>query len=160
MNDVPIYAKTIREYCSKKPRKKTKDPLTIHVMGKLSNIMLGKSIPVKYGDLGNPILTVKINGVDISIVLADLGAEINVITYENMLTLGLWNLKPTPTVLELANRSIVRPIGKSEYITISVDSWHYPIDLLVLHTQSPTSGHPMILGRPWLETADAYIICR
>jgi len=89
MNDVPIYAKTIREYCSKKPRKKTKDPLTIHVMGKLSNIMLGKSIPVKYGDLGNPILTVKINGVDISIVLADLGAEINVITYENMLTLGL-----------------------------------------------------------------------
>ena len=65
MKDVPIYAKTIREYCSKKPGKKKKDLITIHVMGKLSEIMLGKSILVKYGDLGNPILTVQINRVDI-----------------------------------------------------------------------------------------------
>ena len=63
MKDVPIYAKTLREYYSKKPAKKSKDPLTIHVMGKLSNFMTGKSMPEKYGDPGNPILTVQINGV-------------------------------------------------------------------------------------------------
>jgi hypothetical protein len=34
MKDVPIYAKTLREYCSKQSAKKSKDPLTIHVMGK------------------------------------------------------------------------------------------------------------------------------
>lgn len=61
MKDVLIYAKTIKEYFSKKPGRKPKDPLTIHVMGKLSDIMLGKLILVKYGDPGNLILTVQIN---------------------------------------------------------------------------------------------------
>lgn len=41
-----------------------------------------------------------------------------------------------------------------------MDSWHYPIDFLVLHTQSSVDDHPLILGRPWLATADAYIGCR
>lgn len=54
---------TLREYCSKKSAKKSKDPLTIHVMGKLSDFMTGKPMPEKYGDPGNPILTVQINGV-------------------------------------------------------------------------------------------------
>lgn len=56
-------------------------------------------MPVKYGDSGNPILTIKINGVEISNVLVDLGATINVITTETMHELGLHNLKFTPTVL-------------------------------------------------------------
>ena len=42
---------------------------------------------------------------------------------------------------------------------ISVDSWHYPIDFLVLHTQYLVGDHPLIFGRPWLATADAYIGC-
>ena len=29
----------------------------------------------------------------------------------------------------------------------------------MLQTQSPAGGHPLILGRQWLETADAYIGC-
>jgi len=107
MQDVRIYAKTIREYCSKRPGKKTKDPLTIHVMGRLFNIMLGKAMPVKYGDLGNPILIVQINGVDIPNVGVYLGTAINIITFETLLTLGLHDLKPTPTVLELVNISTI-----------------------------------------------------
>ena len=65
MKDILIHVNIIKEYCSKKPGKKSKDPLPIHVIGKLSDILLGKSIPVKYGDPGNLILIVKINGVDI-----------------------------------------------------------------------------------------------
>jgi len=140
--------------------KKSKDLLTIHVMGKLSYFMTGKSMLEKYGDLGNPILTVQINGVEISNVLVDLGAAINVITTEIMHALGLCNLKHTPLVLELVDRSTVKPVGKLEYVTISVDSWHYPIYFLVLHMQSSVGNHPLILGRPWLATADAYIGCR
>jgi len=93
MRDVPIYVKTLGEYCAKKPKRKSRDPLTIHLMGKLSNLMMGSSMPVKYGDLGNPILTVQINGVEIPNVLVDLGAAINVITAETMHALGLRNLK-------------------------------------------------------------------
>ena len=123
MRDVSIYVKMIREHCSKKLGRKPKDPLTIHVMGKLSDTMLEKSIPVKYGDPGNPILTIQINGVNIPNVLVDLGATINVITSATTTIFGLQDFKPTPTILELAYWSIVKPIGKLEDITISVDSW-------------------------------------
>jgi len=103
MKDVPIYPKNLREYYSKKPAKKSKDPLSIHIMGKLSYFMMGKSMPVKYGDPGNPILTIHINGVEIPNVLVDLGASIDIITTKTMHALSLRNLKHTPIVLELAD---------------------------------------------------------
>jgi len=65
MKDVSTYAKTIKEYCSKKPGRKPKDPLTMRVMGKILDIMFRKSILAKYGDPGNLILTVHISGVGI-----------------------------------------------------------------------------------------------
>ena len=52
INDVPIYGKAIREYCLKKPGRKKKDPTTVHVVGQLANVMLGKLITPKYSDLG------------------------------------------------------------------------------------------------------------
>ena len=58
LRDVPIYARTIRDICVKKPGRKTKDPLTVHVMGDLSALMSGKAPPVKYGDPGHPTVTV------------------------------------------------------------------------------------------------------
>ena len=42
MKDVPIYARTIRDLCLKWPGRKPKDPTTIHVLGKLSDLMLGR----------------------------------------------------------------------------------------------------------------------
>jgi hypothetical protein len=39
--DVPIYARTMRDIYVKKPGRKTKDPLTVHVMGDLSALMSG-----------------------------------------------------------------------------------------------------------------------
>jgi len=57
MKYVLVYAKMIKEFCSKKPGRKPKDQITIHVMGKLSDIMLGHATPFKYGDRGIPILT-------------------------------------------------------------------------------------------------------
>ena len=110
--------------------------------------MLGNIMLVKYGDPGNPILTVKINGDEIPNVLVDLGAAFNIITAETMDKLGLGNIKPTPTILELEDRSTIKPVGKLEDVIISVDSWYYPVDLLVLQTPYSVGGHPLILGRP------------
>lgn len=55
---------------------------------------------------------------------------------------------------------MVKPVGKLEDVTISLDSWHYTIDFLVLHTKYLVGGHPIILGRPWTATVNAYIGCR
>ena len=43
---------------------------------------------------------------------------------------------------------------------VSVDSWEYPMEFLVINPRSRLDGHPLILGRPWLATTDAYIGCR
>ena len=43
---------------------------------------------------------------------------------------------------------------------ISIDSWEYPTDLIVLQPKNLVGGHPLILGRPWIATVDAYIGCR
>jgi len=58
-------------------------------MGKLLDIMLGKPTLFKYGDTGNPIITIKINAVGIPHVLVDLGADINSITSTTVISLGL-----------------------------------------------------------------------
>jgi len=43
LRDVPIYARTIRDICIKKPGRKAKYPLTVHVMGDLAVLMTEKT---------------------------------------------------------------------------------------------------------------------
>jgi hypothetical protein len=161
LRDVPIYARTMRDICVKKPGRKTKDPLTVHVMGDLSALMTGKTPPVKYGDPGHPTVTVQVGKTIIPRVLVDLGAAINIMTLETLQLLQLQDeVRETPTILELADRSIIKPEGVIEDLSISVESWNYPVDFTVLQPKTKLGGHPLILGRPWLATADAFISCR
>ena len=62
--------------------------------------------------------------------------------------------------MQLADRSIIKPDGVLEDISVSLDSWEYPVDFMILTPKSNLGGHPLILGRPWLATADAFISCR
>jgi hypothetical protein len=80
-------------------------------------------------------------------------------TLETMQNLKIANLRPTPMVLELADRSKIKPEGIVEDVTVSLDSWQYPTDFMILQPKSNLGGHPLILGRPWLATIDAYISC-
>lgn len=57
---VPIYARSVRDIFIKKPGRKAKDPLTVHVMGDLATLIFKKTPPVKYGDPGHPMVTVQI----------------------------------------------------------------------------------------------------
>lgn len=87
--DVPIYAKTVRDLCVRKPRRKPRGPLTVHVMGELSELMLGRTPPIKYGDPGNPTVTVKIGQTMIPEVFVDLGAAISIMPIETTQLLQL-----------------------------------------------------------------------
>ena len=114
----------------------------------------------KYVDPGIPRVTTIINNIHIPNTLIDLGATINVMTLETMKTLQLTNLQHTTIVLELADRSKVIPEGILKDIIVSLDSWEYLADFLVLQPKSILGGHPLILGKPWLATANAFIGCR
>jgi len=123
--------------------------------------MLGRSICQKYLDLGSPVVDVHIDGINSPHTLIDLGVAINVVTKETMLKKNLQgSLRKTTTVLQLADRSIVAPEGVVEDVMVSIDSWEYPFDFLVLQLKTKFNGYPLILGRPWLATIDAYISCR
>ena len=62
IQDITIYARTIKELCIKKPRRKITNNSKVQVVGTLSNLLSGKETPVKYEDPGNPIVTVQIYG--------------------------------------------------------------------------------------------------
>ena len=82
LQDIPIYDRTIRDLCTKKPGKKPRDPPTVHVIGKLFALITGKTLVTKYDDPGNPAVTVQIGHTQIPNVLVDLGAAINVMTID------------------------------------------------------------------------------
>ena len=69
-------------------------------------------------------------------------------------------LQPTPSILELANHTTVKPVGVLDDIIVSVASWEYPVNFMVVESKDPPKGHPIILGRPWLATDNGFIGCR
>ena len=58
LHDVPIYAKTVQDLCVRKLGRKPRDPPTFHVIGKPSELIMGKNILTKYDDPGKPTVTV------------------------------------------------------------------------------------------------------
>jgi hypothetical protein len=77
-------------------------------------------------------------------------------TRETMQALGLKGLQETLIVLQLANISTI----KLEDVVISINSWEYPADFMILQPKTFLGGYPLILGRPWLAIVDAYNGCR
>ena len=123
--------------------------------------MLGRVIFLKYFDPRSLVVDVHIDGVIVPNNFLDIGVAINVMTKETMLKLNLQGtLRKTTTVIQLANQSTVTPEGIVEDVMVSIDSWEYPTDFLVLQPKIKFNGYPLILGRPWLATVDAYISCR
>ena len=47
-----------------------------------------------------------------------------------------------------------------EDISVSLDSWEYLVDFMILTPKNNLGRHPLTLGRPWLATTDAFISCR
>jgi hypothetical protein len=100
LQDIPIYAKTIKELCGRKPVRKIKNSSsTVHVVGALSDLILGRQEPVKYADPRNPIVIVHIQGCSFPNTLVDLGVTINILTMETYNTLGFDYFKTTPIML-------------------------------------------------------------
>jgi hypothetical protein len=69
-------------------------------------------------------------------------------------------LRPTLTVLELADKTKVIPEEILDDIIVTLASWDYLVDFLVIHSKDPTKGNLVIFGRPWLATTNAFIVCR
>jgi hypothetical protein len=106
-------------------------------------------------------LTITNNEVSIGNTIIYLGASINVMTTTTLEQLQLQPLlRPTPTILELADKTRVIPKGILDDIMVTLASWEYPVYFIIIHSKDPAKVHPVILGRPWLATTNAFIGCR
>ena len=60
----------------------------------------------------------------------------------------------------MADRSVKTPKGVVDDVLVQIDKFYYPVDFLVLETESVVHANskiPIILGRPFLATANAFI---
>ena len=152
IKQVPTYAKFLKDLCTVK--KGLGIEKKAFLTEQVSAIIQSKTL-VKYKDPGSPTISVNIGGTCIDKALLDLGASVNLLPYSV--------LKPTNITLSLADRSVKIPKGIVEDMLVKVDKFYYPVDFVVLDTELFASGPnhvPIILGRPFLATANAIINCR
>ena len=163
---VPAYAKFLKDLCT------IKRGLGIEKKAFLTeqvSAIIQSRNPVKYKDPGSPTISVNIGGNCIDKSLLDLGASVNLLPYSVYKQLGLGELKPTnitlkPTniTLSLADRSVKIPKGIVEDVLVKIYKFYYPVDFIVLDTKpigNEPNHVPIILGRPFLATANAIINC-
>ena len=106
--------------------------MKVQVVGQLVELMTNKPTLLKYGNRGNPIVTTYIKQIPIPNTLVDQGAAINIMMITTMEELQLGNLRPTPISLELADRSRVKPVGVLDDVIVTLASWEFPVDFMVI----------------------------
>jgi len=113
-------------------------------------------VPLKLQDHGSFSIPCCIGGMQIEGALCDLGASVSLMPLSLCKRLELLNLKPTTTLIQLADRTLRRPTGVLEDIPIQVGKFIIPCDFIVMDMdESPQI--PIILGRSFLATAEAVI---
>ncbi|RDX90222.1 Retrovirus-related Pol polyprotein from transposon 17.6, partial [Mucuna pruriens] len=86
--------------------------------------------------------------------MLDLGTSINVMPTSIYKSLNFSDLEPTRMTIQLANKSVVQPLGVLKHVLVQVNELIFPADFYVLDMEDETSGKrsTLILGRPFLMT--------
>ncbi|GAV62969.1 hypothetical protein CFOL_v3_06491, partial [Cephalotus follicularis] len=158
IRQVPAYAKFLKDLCTTKRKLKTHIPKTVHLTEQVSAVLSNK-LPPKLKDPGSPLISCKIGNLQLERALLNLGASVNILPSSVYDHFGFGELKPTEVTLQLADRSLKIPKGFIEDVLVKVDEFCFPVDFLVLDMETSSFGKPqsIILGRPFLATANACI---
>nr|GFB38464.1 reverse transcriptase domain-containing protein [Tanacetum cinerariifolium] len=150
---MPKFASTLKALISNKEKlsEMARTPLNEHC----SAVLLQK-LPEKLGDPGKFLIPCDFSEMAECLALADLGASINLMPYSVWKKLSLPDLTPTCMTLELADRSISRPVGVAEDVYVKVGSFHFPADFVVVDFDADPRV-PLILERSFLKTGRALI---
>nr|GFC15904.1 reverse transcriptase domain-containing protein [Tanacetum cinerariifolium] len=150
---MPKFASTLKALIGNKEKlsEMARTPMNEHC----STVILNK-LPKKLGDPGKFIIPCEFPGMDECLALADLGASINLMPLFVRKELSLPELTPTCMTLELADRSVSKPIGIAKDVKVKVGMFHFPADFVVVDFE-PDPGVPLILRRCFLKTGCALI---
>lgn len=115
-------------------------------------------MPEKKADPGLPKIPISINGLDFEEVICDSGASVNVMPWAVFNKVLRWEpLKTSKIHLRFADRSVRRIKGIVHNVQVRIKDSYVLTDFVVLHTGYADHKAPIILGRPFLHTADATI---
>nr|GFA09041.1 hypothetical protein [Tanacetum cinerariifolium] len=120
-------------------------------MNEHCSAVIQNKLPRKLGDPGKFLIPCKVPGMDECLALADLGASINLMPLSVWEGLTLSELTPTCMTLEIADRSVSKPIGIAKDVSVKVGVFHFPADFVVVDFK-PDPQVPLILGRCFLKT--------
>nr|GEV44222.1 hypothetical protein [Tanacetum cinerariifolium] len=114
---MPKFASTLKSLIGNKEKlsEMARTPLNEHY-----SAVLLKKLPEKLGYPGKFLIPCDFPGMAKCLALADLGASINLMPYSVWKKLSLLELTPTCMTLELADRSISRPVGVAEDVYVKV----------------------------------------
>nr|GEW34086.1 reverse transcriptase domain-containing protein [Tanacetum cinerariifolium] len=130
--------------------------LTKMPLNKNCSAVVLKKFPEKLGDPGRFLIPCDFSEFDNCLALANLGASINLMSLSIWKKLRLPTLNDTKIVLELADRTILKPTGVAKNVFVKVGKFYFPAYFIVLDFIADPHV-PLILGRPFLSTAHAII---
>ena len=150
---VPTYARYLKDLISNKRPLPTTE--IVKLTEECSAAILNR-LPEKKKDPGCPTITCSIGTQNFDHALCDLGASVSVMPKDVFDKLNYTTLSPTPMQLQLADSTVRYPAGIAEDIPVKIRDCFIPVDFVVLDMDVGKST-PLILGRPFLSTADARI---
>ncbi|XP_021765436.1 uncharacterized protein LOC110729952 [Chenopodium quinoa] len=136
-------------------KSRLEESATISLLKEVSAIIQNK-LPQKLGDPASYAIPVKIGDLEAMDALCDLGASVSLMPYSIAKSLKVGDLKPTRMSLQLADRTVRLPLGILEDVPVQVGRVFVPCDFVVMEMEED-SRVPLILGRPFLNTAGVMI---
>ncbi|GJT76583.1 reverse transcriptase domain-containing protein [Tanacetum coccineum] len=118
--------------------------------------MIQNRVPPKLRDLESFLIPCNFSKTFSCNAIANLGPSINLMPYSLYAKLSLEALKPTKMSVRLVDRSFQYPVGIAENMLVEVGKFTFPVDFVILKMEED-SKVPLILGRPFLHTADSVI---
>ncbi|KAK8506990.1 hypothetical protein V6N12_041667 [Hibiscus sabdariffa] len=116
IDQMPTYAKFLKDIITKK--RKIERYETVATANEYANAV--NEIPTKRNDPGSFIIPCSIGDNYVGKALCDLGSSVYLMPKSVFMKLGMETARPTTVILQLADRSHVRPEGKVEDLLVKV----------------------------------------
>ena len=118
-----------------------------------------KSSKKKIKDPGSFTIPCSIRKYEFKKALFDYGASINLMPLLVVQRLSLGELTSTTITLQMVDRSMAQPEGVLEDVLVKVGIFIFPVDFVIMKMEEDTQV-PLLLGRPFLATGVALIVCK
>ncbi|XP_070035498.1 uncharacterized protein [Nicotiana tomentosiformis] len=151
LEQMPGYAKFMKDLVTKKMSMNCE---TIKMTNQVSAIV--HSMDPKLEDPGAFTIPCTIGSANFAKALCDLGASINLMPYFVFKTLVIGQPRPTSMRLQMADRTMRRLLGIIDDVLVRIDKFILPADFVILDCEVDYEV-PIILGKPFLETAKALV---